>query len=232
MTTTLVCFPYAGAGAGFFRPWRDHDAPVEILAVQLPGREKRFTEDPYRDVHDAVDGLSGDVLDLLAGRSPIVLFGHSLGAVLAYEMAHRLEAEGGSAVSHLVVSGAPGPGDVRPNRATGLPDDEFLARVLEFSGYSHPALADPAMRELLLPCLRADVEMHENYRPPAGREPLCMPVTAVRGADDSLVSHAELKEWADVTTGEFRVAELPGGHMYLVDAAAEVLALVGRLTDG
>jgi surfactin synthase thioesterase subunit len=232
MTTTLVCFPYAGAGAGFFRPWRDHDAPVDILAVQLPGREKRFVEDPYRDVHEAVEGLIGDVLDLLAGRSSVVLFGHSLGAVLAYEMAHRLQAEGGPVASLLVVSGSPGPGEVRPNRATGLPDDEFLARVREFSGYSHPALADPAMRELLLPCLRADVEMHENYRPPSGREPLSIPVTAVRGVNDGLVSRAELKAWANVTTGAFRVAELPGGHMYLVDAAAEVLALVGRPTDG
>jgi surfactin synthase thioesterase subunit len=230
----LLCFPYAGAGAGFFRPWRDQDleSPVDVVPVQLPGREKRFAEPPYRDVHEAVDGLAGDVLDLLAGRSHVVLFGHSLGAVLAYEMAHRLQAAGNPASTHLVVSGSPGPAGVRSNRATGLPDDEFLARVLEFSGYSHPALEDPAMRELLLPCLRADVEMHENYRPPPARAPLRTPITAVRGAGDGLVSRAELKEWASMTTEEFRVAELPGGHMYLVDSAAEILALVGRLFHG
>jgi surfactin synthase thioesterase subunit len=228
----LLCFPYAGAGAGFFRPWRGHDqAAVDVVAVELPGREKRFTEEPYRDVHEAVDDLAAGVLELLAGRSRVVLFGHSLGAVLAYEMARRIEAAVRPAVSHLVVSGSPGPAAARSSRATGLPDGEFLARVHEFAGYSHPALEDPAMRELLLPCLRADVEMHENYRPSASGPLLRMPITAVRGADDSLVSAAELSEWAKATTGEFRVVQLPGGHMYLVDSAAEILALVCRLLD-
>ncbi|GII64828.1 thioesterase [Sphaerisporangium krabiense] len=230
---TLLCFPYAGAGAGFFRPWRGHDPEaVEVVPVQLPGREQRFTEPPYRDVHEAVDGLAGEVLDKLAGRSRVVVFGHSLGAILAYEMAHRLQDVGGPAVAHLVVSGSPGPGEVREKRATGLPDEEFLARVLEFAGYSHPALEDPTMRELLLPCLRADVEMHENYRPPASRPPLRAPITAVRGADDGLVSRAELQGWATATGAEFHVAEMPGGHMYLVDSVAEILALVGRLSHG
>ncbi len=227
---TLLCFPYAGAGAGFFRSWRRRDpSAVEVIPIQLPGREERFIESLFRDVHEAVDELAGPVLDSLAGRSQVVIFGHSLGAVLAFEMAHRIQAAGSPATGHLVVSGSPGPAVVRPDRATGLPDEEFLTRVLEFAGYSHPALADPAMRELLLPCLRADVEMHENYRPPASRPALSMPITALRGAQDQLVSKAELEEWAQATTGEFRIAELPGGHMYLVDSAAEILALVRQL---
>lgn len=227
---TLLCFPYAGAGAGFFRPWRGQDPmAVDVIGVQLPGREERFTELPYRDIHEAVDDLAGQVLGLLAGRSPVVIFGHSLGAVLAFEMAHRIQAAGNPAVAHLLVSGSPGPAAVRLNPATGLPDDEFLARVLEFAGYSHPALDDPAMREVLLPSLRADVEMHENYRPPTSRPALRTPITALRGADDRLVSRADLEEWANATTGGFRAAELPGGHMYLVDGAAEIFALVRRL---
>jgi surfactin synthase thioesterase subunit len=228
---TLLCFPYAGAGAGFFLPWRSQDpAAVDVVPIQLPGREKRFTETAYRDVHEAVDDLLDDVLDTIAGRRRVVVFGHSLGAILAYEMAHRIQAVGGPVLAHVVVSGSPGPTVIRPTRATGLPDGEFLARVAEFAGYTHPALDDPAMRELLLPCLRADVEMHENYRPPASRPPLSIPITALRGAADGLVSSAETREWARVTTEEFRVVEMAGGHMYLVDSAAEILALVTRLS--
>lgn len=227
---TLLCFPYAGAGAGFFRHWRQQDPPgVDVVPVQLPGREHRFTETPYRKVHAAVDGLVPEVRELLAERSRVVVFGHSLGAVLAYEMAHRIASMDGPDIAHLVVSGSPGPAAAREARATGLPDDEFVARVRELAGYSHPALRDPAMRELLLPCLRADVEMHESYRPPASRPPLRVPITAVRGADDGLVSRAETDQWASATTEEFHVTELPGGHMYLLDSAPELLAMARQL---
>lgn len=226
---TLLCFPYAGAGAGFFRPWCEAEPDaVDVVPVQLPGRERRFVETPYRDVHRAVDDLAEDIVNKLAGRSPVVVFGHSLGAVLAYEMAHRLQ-DVGDPATHLIVSGSPGPFSARSDRATGLPDEEFLQRVLEFAGYSHPALEDPAMREVLLPCLRADVEMHESYRPRDSRPPLRTPITALRGARDTLVSHREASEWSAATTGEFRLAELPGGHMYLVDSGREILTLVKRL---
>lgn len=165
--TKLVCLPYAGAGASFYRPWTAvaGDA-LEIVALQLPGRERLIDEEPYRDAHRAVDGLLAQLRERLGdGGGRVALFGHSLGAVLAYELAHRLAAEPGVEPVHLFVSGSPAPGQGRARRATGLSDDEFLARVGEFAGYRHPAFDDPEMRELLLPALRADVEMHENHRP-------------------------------------------------------------------
>ncbi|UUU36214.1 alpha/beta fold hydrolase [Streptomyces sp. CA-210063] len=226
-TTKLVCLPYAGAGASFYRPWvaLAGDA-LEITALQLPGRERLIDEEPYRDAHQAVDGLLAQLRDRLAedgGR--VALFGHSLGAVLAYELAHRLVTEPGVELVHLFVSGSPEPDRGRERRATGLSDEDFLARVGEFAGYSHPALDDPEMRELLLPTLRADVEMHENYVR-STRLPLDVPITVVRGEDDDLVGHEDAVSWNKATGRDFASVEVPGGHMYLTEDAPALLDVI------
>jgi surfactin synthase thioesterase subunit len=172
--THLVCLPFAGAGASFFTPWQDR-APegLHVLPVRLPGREERFVEEPYTDAVRAAAEAHTQVTRQLPEGARVAVFGHSLGAVLGFERAYRLEAEPGVRLDALVVSGAPGPWSGRADRASGLPDAEFLARVRTFAGYAHPALEHPEMRELLLPLLRADVRMHETYRarlrPPARR---------------------------------------------------------------
>ncbi|MFM9609655.1 thioesterase II family protein [Streptomyces niveiscabiei] len=223
--TKLICLPYAGAGASFYRPWSGGE--LEIVAPQLPGRERLIDDEPYRDVHAAVDGLLGQ-LDLDGGR--FALFGHSLGAVLAYELAHRLVELPGVEVAHLFVSGSPEPDLGRERRATGLSDAEFLDRVGEFAGYRHPALEDPEMRELLLPTLRADVEMHENYVRSTSL-PLDAPITVFRGVDDELVSREEAASWSKATSRDFGHVEVPGGHMYLTDSGPELVRVIAdRLT--
>ncbi|MGW2559525.1 thioesterase II family protein [Streptomyces sp. NPDC001514] len=251
MTTplTLVCLPFAGAGASFFRPWqRIAGDALTVLPLQLPGRERRIDEDPYRDAHLAVDGLLADLREVLGDSAEphrVALFGHSLGAVLAYELAHRLVAEPetglgigpgigpgiepgigpGIELVRLFVSGSPQPAEQRARRATGLPDDAFLARVNEFAGYTHEALEDPEMRELILPTLRADVEMHETYVPGTDL-PLPAPLTSLRGADDLLVTRDEAAAWSKVAGAGFRSVELPGGHMYLTESAQALLEVI------
>lgn len=224
--TVVFCVPFAGAGASFFRPWLPlAGETIDLTAVQLPGREDRYAEEPCRDVTQAVDGLLPDVLDRAATASRVALFGHSLGAVLAYELAHRLVASGEVTVAALVVSGSPGPWTQRASRASGLPDAEFLSRVQEFAGYRHEAFSDPEMCELLLPSLRADVEMHENYLPSTD-VPLDAPITAVRGACDELVTAEEVAQWDKATSREFHLVEIAGGHMYLTEAPRDAVRVI------
>ena len=128
----------------------------------------------------------------------------------------------------LFVSGSPGPTTQRATRATGLSDEDFLARVREFAGYTHQALEHPELRELLLPTLRADVEMHENYRAPSDK-PLTVPVTSIRGRHDELVSPAQAAEWEAATTGACRRVDLPGNHMYLINSPADLVRLMGEV---
>ena len=152
----------------------------------------------------------------------MMLFGHSLGAVLAYELAHRFSTAAGFDVVRLIVSGSPGPWTRRARRATGLPDGEFLDRVSEFAQYSAATMQDPEVRTLVLPTLRADVQMHEEYV--SGRvDPLAAPITSLRGRDDGLVTADHAAEWSKATSLEFDLKELPGSHMYITQGADDIL---------
>ncbi|EWM13734.1 thioesterase II family protein [Kutzneria sp. 744] len=223
--TRLVCLPFAGAGPSFYRAWAGMVDGLEVEPVPLPGRERLIDVVPYGDLHVAADSVSADM------TGPIVLFGHSVGGVLAYEIARRL----GPEVLHLVVSGTPPPGGRRAPRVSGLPDDEFLAEVERLTGYRHPAFDHPEMRDLLLPALRADFQMDEDYVPSPGGH-VDVPITVVRGADDELAGAADVDAWRTFTTCGCDVAEMPGGHMYLAQDPGPLLRLIvetvheGRMT--
>ncbi|MPY58310.1 thioesterase II family protein [Streptomyces spongiae] len=227
MTVPLLCFPFAGAGASFFTPWQRYDLKAtRIRPVQLPGRERRLDDPPFPDVLTAVESLAGELTaEPGLSQGPVALFGHSFGAVLAYEMARHLRERKGIPVAHLFVSGSAGPMTRREAGATGLPDEEFLARVSEFAGYDHPTMQDPELLELLLPALRADVEAHEAYVSTA-HDPLDAPITSLRGLDDTLVSADQARQWEPVTRSGFRFEELPGGHMYLTEYPGPLLKLI------
>jgi surfactin synthase thioesterase subunit len=228
--TALLCVPFAGAGPSFFHPWRALAGDRwRVVPVGLPGRERRILETPYRNVVEAAKNSVDDIVADLGEGARTVLFGHSLGAVLAYELVHLLSTRDVH-VERLVVSGSPGPWTQRERRATGLPDEEFFARVEEFAGFRHEALDHPEMRDLILPVLRADCEMHESYVPSTD-EPVPVPICSIRGGSDGLVSAEQAHQWREATTGEFAYAELPGDHMYLVDSARKVLDLIRDVSD-
>jgi len=222
----LLCLPFAGGGAGFFQAWRRIDASVvDFVGIQLPGRENLIRQPQATSVAAAVDAVLPRVEQQLAVPGPVSLFGHSSGAVVAFEMARQLDSLSPGRVDRLFVSGSAAPWLGRPGRATGLPDDEFLAAVQTFAGATHPALAEPRLRSIILPPLRADVQMHEEYSPPFGTA-TNVAVTAIRGAGDILITEADTKEWAHATRGAFDYVELPGEHMYLVYGRTMLIDLV------
>ncbi|HDS1512150.1 thioesterase [Stenotrophomonas maltophilia] len=223
----LLCLPFAGAGASFFSEWKSMTERFDVVPIQLPGREKRFCEPFFTDVFEASAGLASELPGLVDPDRDIVLFGHSLGAVLAYELTRALVRQGNHRVIGLAVSGSPDPWTPRKERATGLDDEKFLARVSEFAGYTHSALEDPLMRELLLPVMRADVEMHEKYKARTDTA-LDIPILMVRGDDDELISSEELQGWVRATSANAHADSLPGGHMYLTERPGELLEMLER----
>lgn len=224
----VICLPHTGAGASFFHPWQVR-SDVEIIAPDLAGHDKRFGESPHRTVQAATADLLPRVLAALDGRVEAVLVGHCLGGTVAFELAELL-LQHGVRLRHLVISGTPGPTVPRQHRTTGLPDQQFLARLEELAGYAHPALADPEMAALLLPVLRADQEMYENYQRSSvtARD---LPITVLRGTEDALVDAADSARWQEATTRPLRYLEVPGGHMYLADDPGPMLELIGWLAD-
>jgi len=224
----LICLPFAGAGASFFQEWKGTHDSLEIHGVQLPGREKRFLEEPYVNAHRAADDVVASLKRESLPGAPAIIFGHSLGAVLAFEVAKKMEALNFYSSLRLVASGSPDPWTQRASRASDVVNDAaFVAKICELSGYAHEALEDPMMRELLLPILRADVRMHEDYRP-GDAATLGIPVMTVRGTDDRLVAREQVECWHKATTSIVRHEEIPGGHMYFVREPLPLLNLIAR----
>ncbi|WP_218160310.1 thioesterase II family protein [Amycolatopsis marina] len=226
-TAAVLCFPPAGAGATFYRTWQVSDA-LRVLPVDLPGREKRYADPVPPDVGTLARDLAPDLVKAVTDVRKVAVFGHSFGAIVAYEAVRAMLDLSPGLDAVLVVSGSPGPKTLRGTRISGRDDDGFVAAVQAIAGYRHPALDDPELRELFLPTLRADVLMHENYQP-GHRQPLSIPVVSMRGTADDVVPSVNASEWRDVTTAGFRLVEVPGGHMYLTDSPAAVLDTVGEV---
>jgi surfactin synthase thioesterase subunit len=217
MTVPLLCFPYAGGGAGVFRRWRTRDSAVfRIVPVQYPGREERFAEPFHRTLDEAAEDCARQVRQAVDGV-PFAFFGHSFGALLAYRTARFLRMTGQPLPFHLIASGAAAP--CVPRNPSGTPDADdadVLRRIAAFSGSLPVALRDPDLREVLLPAFRSDLRLHESHSP-AIRDALPIPITTLRGEADSLVTAPQAMRWAEATTRVHRFVCMPGGHMYLTD---------------
>ena len=210
----LYCFPHAGSGASAYRNWPPQMPPgVEICAIQLPGRESRFTERALDSAERVVDALLPSLLPHL-GR-PFAFFGHSMGALLAYETARRLEQRGGPMPARLLVSGcgAPHVPDSAPG-LKGLPDDAFVAELRRMSGMPDEILANRELMQVLLPTLRADTALCEDYVRDA-QSPLSCPIAAYGGLEDHRVEPAAVEAWREHTQSIFRARMFSGGHFFI-----------------
>lgn len=220
----LFCFPYAGGGAGAFRGWSAALPPeVEVCPVYLPGRERRFREPGHTRLEPLVEELHEALLPHCG--LPFACFGHSMGAVIAFELARLLE-RGGTTPAWLFVSGRRAP-QCPPEREQihALPDAEFVAKLRELEGTPEEILRDPEMMELVLPVLRTDFAISETYRYREG-PPLACPVSALGGTRDAHVGRDDLLAWRDHTRGFFRLRLFPGGHFFLHALQADVLRAV------
>ncbi|UNO38516.1 thioesterase [Streptomyces sp. MST-110588] len=197
---------------------------VDVLPLVPPGRETRIDEPPRRDLDALVAGAAGAMSPYL--DRPFGLFGHSLGAIVAYHVAHLLREQGLPEPAHLFVAGHRAPH--LPDRIPPihhLPDEAFADGVRELGGMPEDVLAEPELMRLLLPGLRADFTISDTYtyRP---LMPLDCPVTALGGLADHTATEAETEEWRVHTTGAFRHFMLPGGHFFLSSARQLLTGIV------
>ena len=212
----LFCFPFAGAGASTFRTWPtlvpDH---VEVCAMQLPGRETRLNEARFTSLSDAV----GPAVEAMRSYLdvPCALFGHSLGAALAYEVAVALSAVSLPAPVHLFVSGRGGPSRGPETTHTfSLPEEDFIRHVKAYGGMPDAVLSNAELRAVFLPLLRDDIRLIDTYIP-TGDCVLACPITAFAGSADPCVGPDALEAWSQSTDAAFRVKLVAGGHFYLRD---------------
>jgi len=223
-THRLICFPHAGAGASAFAEWAKLlPEDIELVAVQLPGRQNRIGEEPFRDVGRLTTALRHALRPVLEGR--YAFFGHSGGAIAAYELARALAAAGEGGPEHLFVSAQPAP-DVPPVRVLHeLPDDAFRAELIALGGIDPEIAAMPEVMEMLLGLLRTDFRLWEGYRPTSPGAVDC-PVTALSPDADPRAPRDAVRGWQVFTTAGFRLRTFSGGHFYLYRSAADVVAAI------
>ncbi len=207
----IFCFPYSGGTGQVFGPLAGMvPEGVGVYALELPGRGRRFCEDLPQDVGAMVQEAQTGLDELLHIRSA-VFFGHSLGGLIAYELAHLL----GDAVQHLFVSGVRAPQVPRREEIVhDLPQAAFVAKIAAMGGTPREILANEEMLEIVLPILRSDFRAYETYRyVPHGR--LACPITAIGGRDDDFVTEDDICLWGQHTAGNFAHHMLPGGHFII-----------------
>lgn len=224
----LFCWPYSGGSAQVFRTWPERlPAGVELWAVQLPGHPPRLGEEPLTSAA-AIAGAAVPALTRLLDR-PFAFFGHSLGAMLAYEVTRRLQAASHRLPALLIASGHAAPHRPRPEPPIRhLPDEQFLEAVRRYNGIPAWVLEHREMLELVLPILRADFVVYETYRHEDG-PPLDCPVAVFGGLSDPWTPRPDLEAWAELTRAECGVQMFPGEHFFLHAAEATVLWTVARL---
>ena len=218
----LLCLPHAGGAAALFRGWQAMlPASIEVCPLLLPGRESRLLEPAPTRMSELVASLWPAVAEL--SDVPCVLFGHSMGALVAYELARRWQAAGAPPLRHLMVSAMTAP-QLRRGGALHRADDESIVAWLRAHAVTPTEiLASPSLRSLFLPTVRADLTLVETYQYLTGPRLTC-PVTVYVGAADPLVDAVGCVGWSALTAGPWRLRRFGGSHFYLTERRSQVLA--------
>lgn len=221
----LLCFPYAGGGASAYYSWIGQLGPnIDVVPIQLPGKETRLGETSPSAIMPLVELLATNLRPILDW--PYALYGHSMGGLIAFELARWLRTLGAPDPRHLFVGGrrAPQMEDASPP-IHQLPEAELLAELRRLDGTPAEVLEDRALMRLLLPGLRTDFALCETYTYRAGT-PLNCPVSSFGGLDDPDVQREHLEGWREQTSAHLTVHQLPGGHFFLHTARPMLLALL------
>jgi surfactin synthase thioesterase subunit len=210
----LFCFPYAGAGASIFRNWCEGlPAEIEVCAIQLPGRATRLMEPAFTELSPLVDALATALAPLF--DQPFALFGHSLGALVTFELTRSIRRRYGVQPVRLIISAARAP--QIPHRSMHLhtlPEIELIAELRRLNGTPEELLDHKELMHLVLPALRADFAVYENYRYSV-ESPLNCPISAFGGLQDPGVSESDLAAWSAQTNSSFSIQMLRGDHFFI-----------------
>ncbi|MFD4789916.1 thioesterase II family protein [Streptomyces sp. NPDC058459] len=222
----LVCLPHAGGSASFYFPMSQALAPgLDVLSVQYPGRQDRRDEPGITDMSLYADELTRELLPW--ADLPLAFFGHSMGAVLAFEVTRRLERDHGVAPVRIFASGRRAPSSHRHEAVHLRDDDGVVAEMRELSGTDSRILGDEEILRMVLPAIRTDYTAIENYRA-TPEDVVRTPITVLTGEADPRTTREEAESWEKHTTGDFEIHCFPGGHFFLANHQARIMRIVSE----
>lgn len=231
----LICYPHAGAGAAVYRDWLGEFTDLDLVAARIPGREALISEPPLTDFASLIRYLLTDLLPLT--DVPFVLFGHSMGGLLAYELARRLSGIG-TPPALLVVSGIEPPAsvDIAGEYGETLDDDSLIRTMRRSGGTPEEVLANAELTRLLIPVLRSDLRAVMSYEYVAPADPLGVPTRVYYGSEDEPDPGRLLEGWrtavgAEVSTAEVSAHEFTGGHFFPDSDRDAVIKTLGMHID-
>ncbi len=216
-TARLLCLPPAGAGAQFFRGWRNAvPGYVEVVALRLPGRESRLREPLFTGMDELLPALEEALSSL--DDLPFAYYGHSMGTAIAVELSERRMARGERPPAGLIVSGRRPP-HLAPWRAPMhlMTDDQLWDELKDMGGLHERVWREPEMKDLLLPAVRADLTLVETHAYDETAPPLPCPIHVVAAANDAMVTPEEFAAWSERTSADCHVTTVPGGHFFTND---------------
>lgn len=225
----LICFPFAGSGASIYYPWEKILNPrINLYAFQAPGREDRIGDDLIDDLNTLTNQASTEILKITSNR-PFAFFGHSLGAVIAFEITKILEKLSKSP-QLLVVSGRQPPHlSLKMPPISGLNDSELLKGLLSLKGTDPEILGHPDLLEIILPIIRGDFKMGENYLLPINTEKVQCPIVAIGTTEDPWVDLQEIAEWKYFTVQQCHVDIFSGDHFYVKNNYIELVQYLNKI---
>ncbi|HEU4713140.1 MAG TPA: alpha/beta fold hydrolase [Pyrinomonadaceae bacterium] len=222
----LICFPYAGGGAQIFNSWQTGliTGEIQVYGVQYPGRGSRVREQAFTESGALVDAFLPHLLPLLS--KPFALFGHSMGAIIAFEVARRLQNERGLRPQRLIVSGRRAAQLPRTDRLTyNLPDAEFTEELRRLNGTPKEVLDHPELMQLMMGIIRADFTLTQTYKYVPGPQLTC-PLSVFGGLDDTDVAREQLEAWCQQTTSDCSLKMFEGDHFFIQTNQAAVLKTI------
>lgn len=220
---TILTLPYAGGNETSYERFRQHlPEGWDMVAFTQPGKGSRISEPPITDIHAIVDCYVQQFDELLNG--PYVIYGHSMGTMLAYLLTHRLVEQGNPLPKHLFLSSFPAPYHHHNRHRSAMTDEQFIAHIRTLGGLPPAMLEEPKLLRLILPMLRADITAIDSYRH-MERDPLPVPITMMFGSRETALM-ASVRDWQQETSLPLRLKRIDGGHFFIFEKTQETVKIL------
>lgn len=221
----LFCIPHAGGSASVYQPWSRISHSLEVVPLELAGHGSRMSNPFYSDFDEARQ----NVIEMMTARltdEPFIVFGHSMGGLLAYEATRVIEEKFSRSANMLIISAHEPPHLRVPLNLHELSDLAFIEELIQIGGMPDELLAEPLLLEMFLPIIRHDFKLLASYKPSKTIHSVSCPVHVLSGNDDKTIDPANLLDWRRYTTDEFRMKTLTGGHFFIREQASAIVRYV------